>query len=1357
MAPALAPSRTTGEPMEGIRISGYRLVRLIGRGGMGEVYEAVQESLSRRVAVKVLPPHLAANESFVQRFNRESGALAKLSHPNIVAIHDCGREGEHYYFVLEFVTGSDGQVAPTLHQRLHAGVPLTVAECAGLIQEIAEALDYAHRKGVIHRDVKPSNVLIEERGHARLVDFGIAHLADGAGGEVSRLTLTGDVLGTAGYLAPEQRQGRSAVDARADVYSCGAMLYEMLTGRIPEGLFELPTELVPTLDVRWNGIIEKALQRNPDRRFQTMDQFLKALQGLRTTTPPPATIVAPPAPAPPPPDGAREPRPKTEAPFTPIVGKCVQCQTVNPGDNRFCTECGGNLYEPCLACQAENRVGTKYCGKCGADMAKLKRVARYRQEVAGHLQRVDQMPGITALSVLDEAQETLAKLLAELTDDAEARKTLAEVRRKTQSLLLAKARSQRGSEAMATYRQALALFPDDREAKTGLDALQRELTALLASASELVSKGEFQTALEQLDRTGADFAQEPTLLSLRGEANKRWRAQFLDRARGQRKGEAMVTYREMLKRFPGDSEAQACLSGLEKELETLAETCFAMIARKDFHAALNRLDEAQRQFGEEPRLLELRAGLTNARWREDLQVKAQGQRECDAMDTYREILKRFPGDREAQAWLSGLEKELETLAATCVALIAAKDFQSALDSIQTGQEQFGEHPRLLELQAQARTRWVGALREELCGLAEERKFVTLRRRLEEVPEWAKPVEGERELREQAAQAGQQADGYGARAKELIAASKFKEAGSEYNKAIGVCADYSGADEVRQALLAISARADRRALLTIATSVVLVCLGLCMLGWAVPFLRERKDRNDWARTQMSVRAAGGDEVRIEQLYLDYKVAHPAGCGASAASQAVEELRDKKDWAQTDQAVKAVGQDAARIEELYGQYLTAHPNGRGAKTAAPVHLQLKEERLDRTAWNQVKEGLSKSPGDEARAEQLYRKYLGDHPNGRNATNAAQALAPLAQKQRERNMWAQTQEGVRTAGGDETQVQKLYRQYLSDYANGPNATAANQALAESEDRARSDRKDWEEVQRLLEGAGSDEARAEQLYKEYLGKHPKGQGVSAANRYLAQHWKNSLGMKFVPVAGTEVLFCIWETRVRDFEAFVKATGHDATSRMYSVGVGRENGDTWKSPGFSQGPTHPVCGVSWEDAKAFCAWLTRKERSEGNISASQSYRLPTDWEWSMAVGLNESRSGTPQDKSGKTPDVYPWGGGYPPPADAGNYAGSEARTADWQSSFQTIEGYRDDFPRTSPAGSFKANRYGIYDLGGNVWEWCEDWRDTDRKYRVLRGAAWDFSGPDILLSSCRFSSSPGDRDNSIGFRCVLVVGGSAR
>jgi formylglycine-generating enzyme required for sulfatase activity len=254
---------------------------------------------------------------------------------------------------------------------------------------------------------------------------------------------------------------------------------------------------------------------------------------------------------------------------------------------------------------------------------------------------------------------------------------------------------------------------------------------------------------------------------------------------------------------------------------------------------------------------------------------------------------------------------------------------------------------------------------------------------------------------------------------------------------------------------------------------------------------------------------------------------------------------------------------------------------------------------------------------------------------------------------------------------------------------------------------------------------------------------------------WTNSLGQIFVPVPGTKARFCIWDTRVQDFAAFVKATGYNAVGGMLSVqhGVPGGHGDTWQSPGFAQGPTCPVVGVNWDDAKAFCAWLTQQEQAAGKITSGQSYRLPTDAEWSLAVGLNEADGGLPKEKSGRIQGIYPWGANWPPPKDAGNYAGGEARDANWPSSWPTLEEYRDGYARTSPVGSFPANRFDLYDMGGNVWQWCEDRFDGTTPLRVFRGASCFDWNQTNLLSSYRGASGPRWRYGRVGFRCVLGEG----
>lgn len=247
---------------------GHEVKRLIGRGGMGAVYEARQLDLDRRVAIKLLPRETSLDESFVQRFQREARALARLQHPGIVAVYQSGTAQDgRLYFVMEHVDGT------TLFDLIHAG-HLAVSQALEIVKQICEALAYAHEEGVVHRDIKPSNILVDKKGRVKIADFGLAKLARTSQTEAASLmhTQTGHVMGTPDYAAPEQMRGGVEVDHRADIYSLGVMFYEMLTGQVPRGLFVPPSEKSGT-DARLDKVVLRALHENPERRYQQATQM----------------------------------------------------------------------------------------------------------------------------------------------------------------------------------------------------------------------------------------------------------------------------------------------------------------------------------------------------------------------------------------------------------------------------------------------------------------------------------------------------------------------------------------------------------------------------------------------------------------------------------------------------------------------------------------------------------------------------------------------------------------------------------------------------------------------------------------------------------------------------------------------------------------------------------------------------------------------------------------------------------------------------------------------------------------------------------------------------------------------------
>jgi eukaryotic-like serine/threonine-protein kinase len=258
----------------------YRLVERIGEGGMAAVYRAVDTRLGRNVAVKVLHPEYARDQPFLQRFQQEAEFAASLgAHPNIVAIYDIGQDDALHYIVMELVEGRD------LKDIIRERAPLEVPEAFSIGAQVASALDFAHKRGLIHRDIKPQNIMVTDAGIAKVTDFGIARSLS-----ASQLTRTGMVIGTAHYFSPEQAQGMPAAPP-SDIYSLGIVVYEMITGHLPfdadspiavamQHLHSEPPppwDYNPALSTRAGAAVLRALEKDPERRYRDAAEFASAL------------------------------------------------------------------------------------------------------------------------------------------------------------------------------------------------------------------------------------------------------------------------------------------------------------------------------------------------------------------------------------------------------------------------------------------------------------------------------------------------------------------------------------------------------------------------------------------------------------------------------------------------------------------------------------------------------------------------------------------------------------------------------------------------------------------------------------------------------------------------------------------------------------------------------------------------------------------------------------------------------------------------------------------------------------------------------------------------------------------------
>jgi eukaryotic-like serine/threonine-protein kinase len=263
-------------------ISHYKIVCRLGRGGMGDIYKAIQDPLNRIVALKVLPPHFGRDEEFAKRFRIEADAIARLQHQNIVSLYEYGEENGYRYFAMQFVDGRD------LSRHINEGKEMPVEEIIDFSKQICRGLRYAHAQSVVHRDIKPQNILIDKNGIVKLSDFGIAKIFSG-----SDITMTGFTLGTPEYMSPEQALGKN-IDHQTDLYSLGIVMYEMLTKKPPftandpmaiayKQVHELP---VPPsakrkeTPKRLELIILKALKKNKEERYRSVEEMLDHLDSV---------------------------------------------------------------------------------------------------------------------------------------------------------------------------------------------------------------------------------------------------------------------------------------------------------------------------------------------------------------------------------------------------------------------------------------------------------------------------------------------------------------------------------------------------------------------------------------------------------------------------------------------------------------------------------------------------------------------------------------------------------------------------------------------------------------------------------------------------------------------------------------------------------------------------------------------------------------------------------------------------------------------------------------------------------------------------------------------------------------------
>ncbi|MFP4474614.1 MAG: protein kinase domain-containing protein [Desulfatibacillaceae bacterium] len=444
--PESTETTSAGEsPARRFEISGE-----LGRGGMGVVYEARDRKLGRVVALKCVNPESTGDERTVQRFWREAKAIASLNHFNITQIYNVIEQGKELWIEMEYVPGG------SVKDKVAKDGPLSAEEVAAIGRQIASALDHAHAKGIFHRDVKPGNILLTERGTPKLGDFGLAQDSESAGD----MTVAGSMMGTMFYASPEQLASAGNVDARSDVYSLGATLYNLCTGESPRAvrLDRVPEAI--------RDVVAKCLEEHPDNRYQTAAELEMALA-----------------------DGATSPKARTAG------DACPECGEVNPLDTRFCQKCGRSLdqlFRKCPKCGRENHNRIVFCGHCGENVPHALFALRARQAQANR--------------EWAKAARMWQKLLKANPEHEQAKRGMEAYRRVVAQIreYAAKARAAReinDREASCHwYRKILDVYPGHEEAKTQYEASRKWLVdEKLRRARTFMTTGKYERAHEVLE------------------------------------------------------------------------------------------------------------------------------------------------------------------------------------------------------------------------------------------------------------------------------------------------------------------------------------------------------------------------------------------------------------------------------------------------------------------------------------------------------------------------------------------------------------------------------------------------------------------------------------------------------------------------------------------------------------------------------------------------------------------------------------------------------------------------------------------------------------------------------------------
>jgi formylglycine-generating enzyme required for sulfatase activity/serine/threonine protein kinase len=1255
----------------------YEITALLGRGGMGAVYKGRQIALDRPVAIKILSNTLEeADASFAERFKNEARALGKLSHPGIVGVYDFGEAANGLlYIVMEFIDGTDVSRMIAKQKRLHTEHAMAITA------HVCDALAYAHERGIIHRDIKPANIMVSYDGVVKVADFGLAKMST-SGGESLGLTQSGMAMGTLHYMAPEALMLGAGVDHRADIYAVGVMLYQMLTGKVPHGMFELPSLQVAGLDPRYDGIIAKAMREDRDIRYQSATEMRYDLDHILTQ---PVVKVEPEATQAPAalPTEARPQRTAAQPYRPPQV-------YVPPPKSK--SAMGGSLVW--LSLLAVLGVGGYFLF--------------FRQSTAPANNGQDASNSATTPGAPPLLNLTLGKWTPAFTklEDIHPRHRRADL-----GVLFQDGWFKAGNDkeyqlqrdnydAAYTNFGVRATFSRKHRPNGGVDGnriiLRRNDTGercqifldnndCSCQVSQKNSAGDVQNwGVIKKKVTPSISVGETYTLEFVAIGNL-----LVARCNGQ----LMFATRDERNTKPGSAYILAYEDTSDVEfinLDTLPEAEALKIAGVDAQGR-------------------------------DLRSAPTPTKVITTVPT--SVPSATPKATTPPAPLTDLDLQLAQLEQSFQAAVerdAGSAFKAAVAKLNAGYHR--------ALDAAIATATQSALLDDVVQLKEEQAAMT------KLPASAFPPPDEAKT-----------------------PAALKTLRTTYRNAIAqYTTDYAKAlvplyEKYDQTLTTLQAEQTRASKIPEALRVKAKLE--IMQHWSSTVLAKAVAQSGFISQQ--VLAAGPGTIQPGQPFTNSLGMKFVSVPGSKIHMCIHETR-KQDYAAY----------AAENSGVDGSWKNVVILGKPVSTGDdhPVVAVSWEDATAFCSWLSKREGRTYRLPTEFEWNLAVVKDLADRTNV-----TPEALYGLVKDQ---YPWEGSTSSPPENAGRYRDSGKQFPTTAPVMSFKPNALGIYDLGGNAWEWCE-DWLDGSHVGRVYRGASYDNfggvmqsGRREgnlptsrtstvkygsEDYPRTIGfrlvveddrKQSMSVSSAAANPVPATNYKpitNTLGMQFVPVPGTNVMFCIHETRRQDYAAFAAENS----------GVNSEwKNATWKGQSVSTANDHPVVNVSPIEAQLFCAWLSKKEK--------RTYRLPTDLEWSHAVGIGtlalEDPKLTPEERIPSSQE-FPWGsqryGNYLDTATValfGTIGGAGA-----------VRGYDDGYATTAPVMKYPANKLGLYDMGGNVSEICPDWKNAAHDEQVNRGGNWLSYGSGFLMSAYRGGGTkPDGRDVFTGFRVVMEGAPSA-